>query len=214
VDGQKHSAGTSSGGADSNEIKDSATIGDLPSGQSSMVKDAETIGNMSNDDNKGEGSMGGGSNSEIEDSATIGNLSGGCNDCPQQLPSPAPMMNDAKTIGNLSSGNLNEDTRNQLLNKVSSYDELHQILDKFRNLVDTSTYANDSSVNKVTTVPSGSIIVYYLWNPDKVIREKYSIMMLKFTNRDGELAKNEFFVCLSLFQIATLIQLRNYPLLH
>src|SRR5689334_892837 len=74
--------------------------------------------------------------------------------------------NDVLIINNLQS-------RDELLNKVSSYDELHKILGKFRNFINMSslnaTGNNHGSISltNVTTVHSGSILTHYSWDVEK-----------------------------------------------
>jgi hypothetical protein len=89
--------------------------------------------------------------------------------------------NDVPIINNLQS-------RDELLNKVSSYDQLHKILGRFRNFINISspnaTRNNNgsTSITNVTAVRSGSIVIYYSWDLEKADGKKYSILMLKFTN--------------------------------
>lgn len=73
-------------------------------------------------------------------------------------------------------------SRDELINSVSSYNQLHEILDKFKDFIDAP-----GSPGASVSIPShdGSINIYYSWYPEKVIRENNSILMLKFTNSSG-----------------------------
>jgi hypothetical protein len=92
--------------------------------------------------------------------------------------------------------NANLDTnREKLIDKVSSEQELHSILDKYRNFIDASSQTDSSSSSSfagenkmIASSDLGSSNVNYLINPQNVlspqqmIKENYSILMLKFTD--------------------------------
>lgn len=103
-------------------------------------------------------------------------------------------IENAVTIQNINS-------RDELINSVSSYNQLHEILGKFKDFIDATAFSgnhNPLTSNKTTIqVPvrqlytpdmlrNDSINVYYSWYPRKVIRENNSILMLRFTNSSGE----------------------------
>jgi hypothetical protein len=96
---------------------------------------------------------------------------------------------DVITMNNLQS-------RNELLSNVSSYDDLHKILAKYRNFIQmpaiyfttNNKNSNSSYAAKATTIPSGTIDIYYSSNLGQLDKTRYLALMLKFTNSFGELA--------------------------
>ena len=90
----------------------------------------------------------------------------------------------------------NTNSRLELTNKVSSEQELLSILEKFKNFMDTdpsvfAPYPENLSLGKVTTGPTGALNIYYSWEPQSVIQDKYSILMLKFMDDSGQLVKKK-----------------------
>ena len=87
-------------------------------------------------------------------------------------------------------------SRLELINKVSTEQELLSILEKFQNFMDTdpsafAPYPQNLSLGKVTTGPTGALNIYYSWEPQSVIHDKYSILMLKFMDTSGQLVKKK-----------------------
>jgi hypothetical protein len=120
---------------------------------------------------------------EVSDSMSINNITNAGN------AGTAKEANDYGSINKLAS--TEPSSRDEIINKVSSYDELHTILDRFRNFTDSpiSSSVNDPLISKGTTASNSPISIYYSWFPQQpIVKEKYSILMLKFTNNTGELA--------------------------
>jgi hypothetical protein len=86
-------------------------------------------------------------------------------------------------------------SREELLNKVSTEKELIDILDKFRDFLEDSpsdfTSVSGYSKGVITTEPTSSVKIYYAWEPSQIIKEKYSILMLKFTDASDESMKKK-----------------------
>ena len=92
---------------------------------------------------------------------------------------------------------LNTDSRDELLDKVTTPKELLNILTKFRSFMDNDTSAitqatSSISAGKVNTTPTRSYVISYSWEPaEKITKEKYSILMLKFTDTLGNIIRNK-----------------------
>ena len=126
----------------------------------------------------------------------------------QHIASPLQSGNslqDYQTIYQLNNTKFNKfkTDREKLIDKVSSEQELHTILDKFRNFADFYYNSYDGNIkvkvneNKtITTSNFSSTNVYYTINPQytinsgQIIRENYSIIMLKFTDINNNLLNN------------------------
>ena len=52
-------------------------------------------------------------------------------------------------------------------------------------------YPKNLSLGKVTTGPTGALNIYYICEPQSVIQDKYSILMLKFMDDSGQLVKKK-----------------------
>jgi hypothetical protein len=84
-------------------------------------------------------------------------------------------------------------SRDELLDKVSTPEELHTILTKFRNFIDDTSVNSvvNSSLGKVSTTPTNSYGVSYSWEPtNTIMKEEHFILMLKFTDAAGNIIKN------------------------
>jgi hypothetical protein len=93
-------------------------------------------------------------------------------------------------------------SRDELLTKVSTEKELLGVLDKFRDFKESfpcdTTSMTDSSNGVITTEPEGSVKICYKWEPSQVVKEKYSILMLKFIGSSNELMKNKIDYAISI----------------
>jgi hypothetical protein len=99
---------------------------------------------------------------------------------------------ESEVKGSNNAKNINSDSRDELLDKVSTSKELLNILTSFKNFIDddTSVASNTTSPysGKVNTTPTRSYVVSYSWEPaEKITKEKYSILMLKFTDAFGKI---------------------------
>jgi hypothetical protein len=84
-------------------------------------------------------------------------------------------------------------SRDELLDKVSSPEELQTILAKFKSFVEDTSVSSvvNSSLGKVSTAPTSSYGVSYSWEPtNTIMKEEHSILMLKFTDAAGNIIKN------------------------
>jgi hypothetical protein len=114
--------------------------------------------------------------------------SGVCTECPTAPALDVEGSETAEEIGSTSS-------RDELLNKVSTEEELLAILDKFRDFIDASppTFSSVSDFPKgvITTEPTGSVKIYYAWEPPQIIKDKYSVLMLKFTDPSEKISNQK-----------------------
>jgi hypothetical protein len=84
-------------------------------------------------------------------------------------------------------------SRDELLDKVSSPEELHTILSNFKSFIDDNSVNSvvSPSLGKVSTSPTSSYGVSYSWEPtNTIMKEEHSILMLKFTDTAGNIIKN------------------------
>ena len=81
------------------------------------------------------------------------------------------------------------------MNKVSTEEELLDVLDNFREFTESSscdfTSVSDPSKGAITTEPTGSVKICYMWEPSQITNDRYSILMLKFTDASDEVMKKK-----------------------
>jgi hypothetical protein len=96
----------------------------------------------------------------------------------------------------------NTNSREELLNKVATEEELLGILDKLRVFTESFpcdiTSGTDFSNGVVTTEPEGSVKICYMWEPSQIVKEKYSVLMLKFIDSSNELMKKKIDYAISI----------------
>jgi len=123
------------------------------------------------------------------------------------ISNPISKISNTESFG----GNINNPTkvnndnytnREKLIDKVSSEQELNTILDKYRNFIDVFPISDSSNPsangnnNAIATSNSGSSHIYYLINPQnslnpgQIIKENYSILMLKFADINNNILDN------------------------
>lgn len=103
----------------------------------------------------------------------------------------ASSVEGTETPGGIAGGSMTS-SRDELLDKVSTPEELETILTKFGSFIDDGSVNSvvSPSLGKVSTIPTGSYGVSYSWEPTNMItKEKYSILMLKFTDAEGNIMK-------------------------
>lgn len=92
-------------------------------------------------------------------------------------------------------------TREKLIDKVSTVQDLDTILNKFRDFVNVYSNSDNSNIatngNKtIATSNLGSTHIYYsinpqyAVNPEQIVKGNYSIMMLKFTDLNKNILNN------------------------
>jgi hypothetical protein len=78
-------------------------------------------------------------------------------------------------------------TRDELLDKASTGDDLVAVTEQFRAFTDSASSASpDPSITKAISVPTGSVTLHYLWHSENLAKGKFLILMLKFTDSSGQ----------------------------
>lgn len=177
--------GKSGAAVNSHQVENAQTANEIPGDSDSNHPKHNK--NTAVNDAKGLGQLPSDSNSETENGVTSEH-SQTISEAPydtQLIDSPfaAQSTNTANTAS----------SRDELLDKVSSPEELHTILTKFKSFIEDTSINSvvNSSLGKVNTAPTSSYAVSYSWEPANIImREEHSILMLKFTDAAGNIIKN------------------------
>jgi hypothetical protein len=168
--------------AESAPVNDAKGLGQLPGG----IAENE-IGHAEAADVQAATQIPGGSTSGIENGVT--------REQPQimnEAPSRTQLINSPLASQSINTTNTTS-SRDELLDKVSTPEELHTILTKFRSFIDDDSVNSvvNSSLGKVSTTPTNSYGVSYSWEPtNTIMKEEHSILMLKFTDAAGNIIKN------------------------
>lgn len=94
-------------------------------------------------------------------------------------------IRDSRTLSLFS-----QETRTELLSLRE--EDLRDSLSTFRDAFEINNEANASGprATNTTTTPEGSLVVKYHLIPSEVVRNEYSVIMLGFTNNEGDLLSN------------------------
>ncbi|MPZ07517.1 MAG: hypothetical protein GEU26_14070 [Nitrososphaeraceae archaeon] len=69
---------------------------------------------------------------------------------------------------------------------ASTFTELQEIYNQYGKLLSVQPQREDPTISRAASTPVGSANIFYAWYPQTIEREKFSVLMLKFTNRASQ----------------------------